>query len=288
VDRARAETIQEALRRVDAASTAMRAWDPAPYIACWSETPDAAVFGAWGPHREGLAGVPEAHLACEYRFASEDHLACDDHLPWEEEASSAWHHARAWLVCRRLLWRQTTRRVHGQPVGAPPPGRAVDSKAELVDRLRAEKYLGLAEDYGFTICQGRAEFVDQETIACDGEEIRAGNYIIATGASPAIPSIPGLQDAGYLTNTTALELREPPRRLVVLGAGPVGLELGQLFLHLGSKVTFISRGRVAPREEPASETLRSVLEEEGAQVVTAVQVTEVLRTGADRIVVYSA
>jgi mercuric reductase len=168
-------------------------------------------------------------------------------------------------------------------------GALVDSKAELVDQLRAEKYLGLAEEYGFTICQGRAEFVDPETIACDGERIRASNYIIATGASPAIPPIPGLREAGYLTSTTALELREPPKHLVVLGAGPVGLEMGQLFLHLGSNVTFITRGRVAPREEPeTSETLRSVLEEQGARVLTGAQVTEVGKDGAARTVVYSA
>jgi mercuric reductase len=118
-------------------------------------------------------------------------------------------------------------------------GRLVDAKAALVDELRQEKYLDLADTYGFTICKGLAEFVDAETIECGGERIRAGKYIIATGGSPAVPPIPGLKDAGYLTSTTALELREPPKRLAVLGAGPVGLEMGQLFMRLGSVVTFI-------------------------------------------------
>lgn len=118
-------------------------------------------------------------------------------------------------------------------------GRLVDAKAALVDELRQEKYLDLADAYGFTICKGLAEFVDAETIECGGERIRADKYIIATGGSPAVPPIPGLKDAGYLTSTTALELREPPKRLAVLGAGPVGLEMGQLFMRLGSVVTFI-------------------------------------------------
>ena len=162
-------------------------------------------------------------------------------------------------------------------------GEMVDSKTALVDHLRQEKYLNLAVDYGFTICKGFAEFVDAETVECGGERIRAGKYIVATGASPAIPPILGLKDAGYLTSTTALELREPPKRLAVLGAGPVALEMGQLFMRLGSAVTFITRGEVTSREEPeTSEALQKVLEEEGAQVVTNAAVTGVERVGAAR------
>src|SRR5713226_2092489 len=164
-------------------------------------------------------------------------------------------------------------------------GRLVDSKAALVDELRREKYIDLANTYGFTICKGLAEFVDAQTIECGGERIRAGKYIVATGASPASPPIPGLKDVGYLTSTTALELREPPKRLAVLGAGPVGLEMGQLFMRLGSAVTFITRGEVAPREEPeTSQALRAVLEEEGAQVVTNTEVAGAKHvTGGQRV-----
>jgi mercuric reductase len=162
-------------------------------------------------------------------------------------------------------------------------GRLVDAKAALVDELRQEKYLDLADTYGFTICKGLAQFVDAETIECGGERIRAGKYIIATGGSPAVPPIPGLKDAGYLTSTTALELREPPKRLAVLGAGPVGLEMGQLFMRLGSALTFITRGEVASREEPeTSETLRAILEQEGAKVVTHAEVTGVERVAGGR------
>src|SRR5712664_2014362 len=128
-------------------------------------------------------------------------------------------------------------------------GAMVDSKAGLVDQLRAEKYLDLARDYGFTICQGRAEFVDAETIECGGERLRARAYLIATGASPVVPPIEGLKDAGYLTSTTALELRQPPRELAVVGANAIGLEMGQLFMRLGSKVTFLeAMARITPLE----------------------------------------
>jgi mercuric reductase len=71
-------------------------------------------------------------------------------------------------------------------------GQMVDSKAALVDELRQAKYVDLAESYGFTIRKSHARFVDAEAIESDGERIRAGKYIIATGGSPAVPPIPGL------------------------------------------------------------------------------------------------
>jgi mercuric reductase len=168
-------------------------------------------------------------------------------------------------------------------------GEMVDSKAALVDQLRQEKYLDLADSYAFTILRGRAEFRDPETLEYDGKAIRASHYIIASGASPSIPPVPGLAEAGYLTSTSALELREPPKHLVVLGAGPVSLEMGQLFLHLGSQVTFITRGEIAPREEPeTSAALRSVLEEEGAAIHTRAQVIGVSSNGDVKTVLVQA
>jgi mercuric reductase len=158
-------------------------------------------------------------------------------------------------------------------------GAMVDSKADLVDQLRAEKYLDLAKEYGFTICHGLAEFVDAETIECGGEKLRARAYLVASGASPAVPPIEGLKEAGYLTSTTALELREPPRELAVIGANAIGLEMGQLFMRLGSKVTFLeAMTRITPLEEPeTSETMQAILQEEGATVLTGVKIRSVHR-----------
>ncbi|HZU17238.1 MAG TPA: mercury(II) reductase [Candidatus Dormibacteraeota bacterium] len=165
-------------------------------------------------------------------------------------------------------------------------GALVDAKAELVERLRVEKYLDLAESYGFTLCRGRAEFVDSGTIACDGERLTAPRFIVATGASPSVPPIPGLAEAGYLTSTTALELREPPRELAVIGANAIGLEMGQLFQRLGSRVTFLEVApRIAPFEEPeVAETMTAVLEQEGARVVTEARITAVAQRGQRRAV----
>jgi len=163
-------------------------------------------------------------------------------------------------------------------------GAMVDAKTELVGQLRAEKYVDLARAYGFTICQGLAEFVDAETIECRGERLRARAYLIATGASPAVPPIEGLKQAGYLTSTTALELREPPRELAVIGANAIELEMGQLFMRLGSKVTFLeAMPRITPLEGPeVSETMQAILQEEGATVLTGVKIRSVQRDGERR------
>jgi mercuric reductase len=167
-------------------------------------------------------------------------------------------------------------------------GAMVDSKAGLVDQLRAEKYLDLAKEYGFSVRHGRAQFVDRETVECDGKRIRGQAYLIATGASPAVPAIDGLADAGYLTSTTALELREPPRELAVIGANAIGLEMGQLFLRLGSRVTFLeAMPRITPLEEPeVSETMTAILEEEGASILTGVRIASVARDGDRRLLTF--
>ncbi len=157
----------------------------------------------------------------------------------------------------------------------------VEGKNDLVEFLRKTKYIDLAESYGFDLIRGQASFQDDHTLTVDGRSIGANAILIASGASPAIPAIPGLADSGYLTSTTALELTELPEHLLVIGASAVGLEIGQLFLHLGAKVTFLDMAsRIAPGEEPEiSEQLTEVLREEGAAIYTGVQVLRVSGTG---------
>lgn len=133
----------------------------------------------------------------------------------------------------------------------------VAQKDELVGALRQEKYADLVDAYGFEVIAGHATFVDRETVEVASRGIRAGAFLVATGALPAAPPIPDLDTAGYLTSTTALNLTEVPARLAVIGANAIGLELGQFFLHLGSAVTFFDVAeRIAPFEEPeASDVL---------------------------------
>jgi len=166
------------------------------------------------------------------------------------------------------------------------PVALVAGKDELVRSLRQEKYLDLIEHYGFELLQGTARFTGPDTLAVDGEPLQAERYLIATGASPAVPPIEGLAEAGYLTSTSALELSELPRRLVVVGGNYVGLELAQLFSRLGVQVTLLEAlERIAPFEEPqASAVLTDVFADEGIEVVTGALVVRVERRDADKIV----
>ncbi len=179
--------------------------------------------------------------------------------------------------------------AHHQFAGIETRNGQVDLKAlvgqkdELVSQLRKEKYEDLIEHYEFDLIHGAARFTGPDTIDVDGRILHADRYLIATGASPWIPPISGIEDTGYLTSTDALELTDVPKRLIVIGANAIGLELGQLFLHLGSQVTWVEAlDRIAPFEEPEiSAELHSLLEDQGAIVHTSATATAAARSGEE-------
>lgn len=174
--------------------------------------------------------------------------------------------------------------------GAPGAlARAIALKSSLVERLRKEKYIDLLEQHGIELRPGTARLLDAHAVQVDGKEISADFILIATGAHPAVPPIAGLQETGYLTSTGALELDEPPRRLAVIGANAVGLELGQMLGSFGSQVTFIDLVRVAPFEEPeVSELMREVLQEAGHTVIEGAATERVRREGQEKVIEGSA
>jgi mercuric reductase len=162
--------------------------------------------------------------------------------------------------------------------------RLVAQKRELSGELRREKYEDLIEYYGWELLRGRARFIGPDAVAVDGRTVRARAFLIATGARPAVPAIPGLEEAGYLTSTSAMELDRLPSSLVVIGAGYVALELGQVFRSLGSEVTLLQRRpRLLPDYEPeVAEAMGAVLDRLGTTVLTGTQVRRVERTARGR------
>ncbi len=156
----------------------------------------------------------------------------------------------------------------GVPTGAGGVDLAalMDQKDELVSFLRQAKYADVAAAHGFDIVEGEARFRDPETLEVDGRPLRARGYVVATGARPHIGGIPGLEQVEYLTSTTAMELRELPASLVVIGGGYVGMEQAQLFAHLGTRVIVV--GRMAPHTEPElAAVMRRVFAEDGITVI---------------------
>ncbi|MGV3240659.1 FAD-dependent oxidoreductase, partial [Streptococcus hyovaginalis] len=140
----------------------------------------------------------------------------------------------------------------------------IKQKNELVTELRNSKYVDLIDDYGFELIEGEAKFVDEKTVEVNGALISAKRFLSATGASPAKPNIPGLNEVDYLTSTSLLELKKVPKRLVVIGSGYIGMELGQLFHNLGSEVTLMQRSeRLLKEYDPEiSEAVENVLTEQ--------------------------
>src|SRR6266540_3232047 len=181
--------------------------------------------------------------------------------------------------------------------GPVDPVALLAGKQALVEQLQADKYIDLAAAYGWEVLGGHARFVadltdgDGPTLQVDlpgdgTRRIRAAYYLIATGSAPCAPPIPGLDDVGYLTSTTAMELDELPGSLLVVGGNAVGLEQAQLFARLGSKVTVVELlDRLAPLEEPeAGAAIAGVFADEGITVHAGAQVARVARDGEGDVV----
>jgi mercuric reductase len=156
----------------------------------------------------------------------------------------------------------------------------VAQKDALVAQLRQEKYLDLIEEYGWDLLRGEARFAEDGALHVNGDRVRAEKVVLATGAAPGVPPIRDLAEVDYLTSTSALALTKLPASLMVIGAGYVALELGQLFHHLGSRVTLLQRGpRILKSYDPEiAEAMADVLTEQGITVVTGARFERVEKT----------
>ena len=145
-----------------------------------------------------------------------------------------------------------------------------------VEELRHAKYESILENRAESIrlLRGVARFEDARTLTVTlpgggTETLRADRILVATGASPAIPQVPGLRDTPFWTSTEALVAEDLPEHLIVYGGSVVALELAQAFLRLGSKVTLVARSTLLSKEDPAiGAGLARVLESEGMRVLT--------------------
>lgn len=150
----------------------------------------------------------------------------------------------------------------------------IEQKRELVNQLRQAKYLDVIGDVpSIRLVHGRARFVSENTVSVNGEQIHGDYFLVATGASPFAPTIPGLEEAGYLTNETAFELEELPDSLIVLGGRYIALESAHMFARFGSEVTILQRSdRILPTEASyLTDALTGYLHEEGLAIETGVK-----------------
>jgi mercuric reductase len=171
----------------------------------------------------------------------------------------------------------------------PEPGRVdfgelIREKAELVTALRSAKYMDVLADIPrVELVEGRARLASRHEVVVGDSVFHADKILIATGAQPARPPIPGLADPGVWDSTSAMDAKELPRRLVVLGGRYIALELGQMFARLGSRVTVVQRSdQLLPGEDAdLASALTESLRREGIEVRLSRHVSRVVRDGEE-------
>ncbi|MGB3787960.1 MAG: FAD-dependent oxidoreductase [Phormidesmis sp.] len=140
----------------------------------------------------------------------------------------------------------------------------------VIDTIQQHDSTERFEKLGVDVIYGKGQFVDEKTFEVNGRQLRARAFLVATGSRPSDLPVEGLKEAGYLTNEQVFSIKDRPDTLAVIGAGPIGCELGQSFSRLGSKVTLIaSRDVIMPKEDPeAAAVVQSQMEAEGVQILT--------------------
>jgi pyruvate/2-oxoglutarate dehydrogenase complex dihydrolipoamide dehydrogenase (E3) component len=192
--------------------------------------------------------------------------------------------ARAWADVR-----------HAEEFGVHIAGTVKYDFAAVMARMRqlrarisrndsADRFKKLGVDVFF----GEGRFAEADVIDVGGKGLTFKKAVICTGARAAAPSIPGLKDAGYLTNETVFALTDLPRRLAVVGAGPIGCEMAQAFARFGSQVSLFERmSHILPREDAdAADIVQTQMKTDGVSFVFDSNVTRVERRGDEKVIHY--
>ncbi|HEY9080643.1 dihydrolipoyl dehydrogenase family protein [Magnetovibrio sp.] len=144
---------------------------------------------------------------------------------------------------------------------------------DVIARIAPHDSVERFESLGVTVIQGAARFTAPDTVEAAGESVVARKFVIATGSSPRIPAIDGLDDLNLLTNENIFDLKEIPDHLIVIGGGPIGCEMAQAFRHLGAEVTLLEMAKILPNDDPELVgTVRMRLLEDGVVIHEDAQV----------------
>jgi pyruvate/2-oxoglutarate dehydrogenase complex dihydrolipoamide dehydrogenase (E3) component len=182
----------------------------------------------------------------------------------------------------------------GQELGIRADRVEIDFGAvmERLRRIRAEishnDSAARFQELGVDVFLGDGKFTGKDTISIGAQLLKFKKAVIATGARAATPQIPGLVEAGYLTNETVFSLVERPQRLAIIGGGPVGCELAQTFQRLGCEVVLLHRGsQILNKEDPqAAAILQQVLIKEGVNLILDCQLQQVMATPQGKTITY--
>lgn len=167
--------------------------------------------------------------------------------------------------------------------------KVVRDELSLVEKLRQEKYERVLKNLEYvTAIEGKAKFVSQNEVEVNGEKLSAEKFIIAAGSTATVPPIENIREVGFVTHIEALRLEKQPKELIVVGAGPLGLEFAQMFARFGTKVTLLQRGdSIFPHSEKTlTDRLTEVLSKEGITIKTNVEVKSARKENDKKTISY--
>ena len=167
-----------------------------------------------------------------------------------------------------VAWREGA----GFGVEAQPPRidwtRLKAHLAEVIASIAPHDSVERFEGLGVRVIKAEARFTGPDELAAGDAVVRARRFVIATGSEPLAPPVPGLDGVPYLTNETIFALDSAPRHLLVLGGGPIGVELAQAHRRLGVEVTLVEMARILPRDdEDAAALVRASLARDGVRLI---------------------
>jgi mercuric reductase len=177
---------------------------------------------------------------------------------------------KAYLVAAELM-HDVREHAHERGIDLPAPTIDLRRTVAWKNSLRRDQdsWVEVLTNAGYGVFPGEATFVDSRTVRVGEHELNAERVLIATGGRTAVPPIPGIEDVDWIDHISALELDRVPESLLVVGAGPVGLEFAQIFARFGSRVTIVNHGaQIAARTDTeAANELQAALEDEGIEVL---------------------
>ena len=239
-----------------------------------AERYDLIVLGSGSAARAGAGKATQEHGA---------RVTLIEHWLWGGSCPNvACRPTKAYVVAAELM-HEVRHHAAERGIDLPEPAIRLAQTRSWKDALRRDQqsWVQTLKDAGYAVVPGTAAFVDAETVRVGDRELSGDRILVATGSRTAVPPIPGIDDIEWIDHISALELEEVPESLLVVGAGPVGLEFAQIFARFGSRVTIVNTGpQIAARSDTeAAAELQAVLEEEGIDVVLNSGVDSFARSG---------
>jgi mercuric reductase len=239
-----------------------------------AERYDLIVLGSGSAARAGAGKAAQEHGA---------RVALIEHWLWGGSCPNvACRPTKAYVVAAELM-HDVRRHAAERGIDLPEPAIRLAQTRRWKDALRRDQqsWVQILKEAGYAVVPGTAAFVDTQTVRVGEQELSGDRILVATGSRTAIPPISGIGDIEWIDHVSALELEEVPESLLVVGAGPVGLEFAQIFARFGSRVTIVHTGpQIAARADTeAAGELQAALEEEGIDIVLNSGVDSFARSG---------